>query len=252
MNSEPSIIICATQRSGSTLLFDDIRNTYGYPMGNSEVLINTVKSGRFLDAWDDVWKRAFSTNAMGKYFIGNVMFHYGPIIDDCIAGRPERPAKDKHAWTFKPEDWEAFHNFFRDSIWIYLEREDVYAQAASMHMAEKSDFWTRQRGTPSEHNYSEPELEYNYARISRLYKGFVNEQQNWQKFFQHFRIDPIRFTYDMITSRYPEYLRPLLLRVDLQPKMVVPERRMIKTGGAVAKRLADRLREDLRQEVDPH
>jgi LPS sulfotransferase NodH len=246
MNSDSSIIICATQRSGSTLLFDDIRNTYGYPIGNSEILINTVKSGRYSDTWDNVWKRAFSINATGKYFVGNVMFHYGPLIDDCIAGRPERQAK--HAWTFKHEDWEAFYKFFRNAIWIYLEREDVYAQAASMYMAQMSNFWTRQRGTPEEQNYSEPELKYDYPALSRIYKGFVNEKENWQKFFQHFRIDPIRFSYEMITSRYPDYLQPLLLRIDLQPRMLGPERRMIKTGGAVTKRLADQLREDLSRE----
>lgn len=249
MNSEHSIIICATQRSGSTLLFDDIRNTYGYPIGNSEVLINTVNKCGSMATWDDVWKKAFSTNAMGKYFMSNVMFHYGPRIDDSMAGRPERQAK--YSMTFKPDEWEAFYRFFRNGTWIYLEREDVYSQAASMYMAKTSNFWSRQRGKPEEHNYSEPELEYDYAAISRIYKGFIREQENWQKFFQHFGIDPMRFSYDTITSGYPDYLQPLLVRIDLQPRVPAPQRRMIKTGGEVTKRLADRLRKDLSPEQAP-
>ncbi|HLY57859.1 MAG TPA: DUF6212 domain-containing protein [Stellaceae bacterium] len=246
MAAQRFIAICTTQRSGSTLVFDDIRNLYGYPIGNCEIIINKIREGTARPPWQQVWSESFDKNRMGDYFIGNFMFHYVHNIADCIVGREGNRKSEK--LDFDANRVAAFYDFFKDAIWIHLERRDGCAQAASMHMAQVTKFWTRQVGMPQEHRYDEPAVDYDFQVLSHLYRRFEKEKQQWPKFFRHFGIDPIRLDYDDAVGNYPDYLQPVVDRVELTPRRPAPERRMIKIGGEVSGGLADRLRADLEKE----
>ena len=109
------VIICALQRSGSTLLFDDIRNILGYDQGHNEDIFSSVSKGL---SWEETWRQALSINSMGEYFIENIMGDYVSVINDCILGKPAHQAKN---WmVFDTSKCEAFFEFFKNAIWIYL------------------------------------------------------------------------------------------------------------------------------------
>ena len=87
-------------------------------------------------------------NRVHGYFIDKVMFDYTPRISQFI----ERNSTEgvKRCLKFRPELFDAFHKFFADAVWIYIERRDVFAHAVSIYLGETTQIWERRLGLPLE------------------------------------------------------------------------------------------------------
>ena len=243
MQAGKSVILCASQRTGSTLVFDDFLNVAGCKRTNGEILYRRIIRDETQLPWSELWGEISQTNRISGYFVGKVMFHYTP----CISSFIERNSIEgvERCLMFAPELFDAFYNFFRDAIWVYIDRRNVFAQAVSMYMAEATNKWEIVTGQPKQGDASTPAGGYEYEKLKGYLQGFLAEREQWQNFFRHYKITPIRISYEDAASDYPHYLEELLDKTGLTMVDTPPPRRMIKVGDERNEEWAEFLRNDV-------
>lgn len=247
MSRERCLIFCATQRTGSTMMLDDLLNVAGRWGADGEILRNallaTDPSRSFpLPNWDAAWKMACEKNRVQNLIVLKVMFHYTPYLSAAITG--EMPGRQPPIPLFKPELFDAFYNFFRDAIWVSVERQDVFAQAVSMYLAETTKLWEIRRdkaAVPAEPRLPPP---YDRAKLLVYLQKFIEERAQWPRFFSHYNISPLRLTYEDAVGNYPGYLDEVFAATGLTRAEKLVERRLLKVGDATNDQYAQRLRID--------
>jgi LPS sulfotransferase NodH len=272
MQAGKSVILCASQRTGSTLVFDDFLNVLGLERKNSEILYDRIVLKKTERPWSEVWNEVRELNEVRGYFVCKVMLHYTPIISSFIE---RNSIAGVRVWTrldFVPERFDSFHNFFADAIWVHIDRRNVFAQAVSMYMAETTNVWESlleapHGGVPTPvdglHSNEAASLDpstgsgilpgsvvrYEPERIKGYLQRFLAEREQWQLFFRHYKITPIRISYEEAASGYPHYLKELLDKTGLQMVAAPTPRRMLKVGGQRNKELSEFLRDDVIAEL---
>ncbi|HUD65113.1 MAG TPA: Stf0 family sulfotransferase [Candidatus Sulfotelmatobacter sp.] len=263
MHAGKAVIFCATQRTGSTLVFDDFLNVVGSGRLNSEILYERTALKKTQLPWNELWNELKELNRVHDYFFGKVMFHYTPLVSGFIE-RNSTSGVVYPCLKFIPELFDSFRNFFADAIWVYVERRNVFAQAVSMYLAETTNVWEKLQGdavpacmdgadtieavsrNPSRRSGVPPGcvVRYEYEKLKGYLQGFLREREQWQLFFRHYKIAPIRISYEDAASAYPQYLRELLDQTGLQAVEALPPRRMLKVGGQRNAEWAEFLRND--------
>jgi LPS sulfotransferase NodH len=247
MQAGKSLILCASQRTGSTMVFDDLRNVVGYYPGNSEMLYTRIILEKTDRPWSEVWNDVSKLNRVHDYFIDKVMFHYTPMISRFIEQNSIEGVR--RCLAFKPELFDGFYNFFAAAIWVYIDRRDVFAQAVSMYLAEATQLWERRLDRPLQEDRSNAAIPYDGEKLKRCLRGFLAEREQWQAFFKHYKITPIRIRYEDAAVGYPHYLSELLDKTGLQMVEAPPLRRLLKLGNEVNEKLAEFLRNDVIAEL---
>jgi len=243
---ERCILFCATHRTGSGMIFDDFCNLAGYPPGPSEILYDRIILKQAPQPWSKVWASARDAFPINGYYVDKVMFHYITKLSKFMSGGLITEAR--RGFQFSPELVDTFYSFFHNAIWVYIERSDVFAQAVSMYLAEESNVWYRW----SHHDYQDPQhglVKYDGAKLKQYLNGFIHERENWQRFFRHYEIKPIRIEHLEAVENYPAYLAELFAAAAIKMPTEIPQRRVLKTGDAVNERFAKRLRDDVMMEV---
>jgi LPS sulfotransferase NodH len=239
MQAGKNIVFCATQRTGSTMIFDDFRNIMGYPERDAEMLFRMIIREETIEPWEAIWATICKRCNVGGHIMNKVMFHYVPALSRFMSGEPIGPRQP--VLEFKPELFDAFHAFFREAIWVYIERHDVFAQAVSMYLAESTSLWEIRLRKPHPERRA---VEYDRAALHSRLRNFLIERTQWQRFFKYYGIDPICIEYEDAVARYPHYLDSLVIRTGLRPLETVPERRMLKVGTDLNDTFAARLRDE--------
>jgi len=256
MTPDKSVIFCATQRTGSTLIFDDLLNLVGWKRRNPEILYEWIVRKKTDLPWSEVWNEIRAQNQVHGTFIAKVMFHYTPIVSSYM----ERNTYEgvRNCYEFRPELFDAFHSFFADAIWVYVDRRDVFSQAVSMYMAESTNVWEKLTHIPKPgvvtiperpNAVPESEVRYDAKKLKRFVRSFLNEREQWQRFFEHYKIEPIRISYEEAVCHFPHYLNELLSATGLQSVAEPPARRMIKVGTQRNEEWATYLRNDIVAEL---
>lgn len=239
-------MFCATQRTGSTLIVDDFRNVVGSSSGANELLYETIIRGNTELPWSQVWDKVKARNLVHGYFIDKVMFHYTPMLSAFM----ERNSIEgvNRCLKFNPPLFDKFYNFFAQAIWVYVDRRDVFAQAVSMYLAEATQLWAKPVGR-SRAAAAAPAIGYDYSKLQQYLKGFLTEREQWQIFFRHYNIHPIRISYEDAATGYPQYLAELLEKTDLKMVETPRPRRLAKVGGELNERFTEFLRNDVIAEL---
>jgi trehalose 2-sulfotransferase len=238
-----SVILCATQRTGSTLIYEDVFFALGQKARHSEILYDRIIRRRDMRSWEEIWSEVSAINQVAGYFIDKVMFHYVGVIARFI--EHGSAADLQSVQQFEPAAFDHFQQFFADAIWVYVERRDVFAQAVSMCLAETTQIWEQRVSRPPKAAATGADLGYQYTRFKRYLDHFLHERRQWQLFFHHYRIDPVRIYYEDAIADHPEYLRELINRAGLQIVESPLPRRLIKLGNELNDQLATYLRNDL-------
>ncbi len=237
-----SIVFCASQRTGSTLIADDLSNLCGGGPLNSELLYVELLRSEISQSWQGVWKSVLKSNRVRGFVINKVMFHYVPYISTAILGG--KITKRPPIYAFSPEQFGPFFEFFRDSIWIYVQRRDIFSQAVSMYFAEMTDRWEVRPWKTEDQRRPAPHLPYDRTRLMQYVRAFALENTEWQKFFVHYGIEPVRVAYEDAVENYPAYLDEVMMKMQLTRSRVRP-RRLVKLGDATNDRFARSLRRDV-------
>jgi LPS sulfotransferase NodH len=243
MRPAKCIIFCATQRTGSTVVFDDLRNVLGYGPTYSEILYDRIILNKSKVTWSELWVEVAKVNTVQGYFVDKVMFHYTPQISSFIDGKSITNAE--RCLKFAPQLFDSFYDFFADAIWVCIYRRDVFAQAVSMYLAEATEIWERRVGEPWTDGPRTPEIAYDSEKLKNYLNGFLAEREQWQCFFQHYNITPIRISYEEVAAGYPHYLREVLDRAGLHMVDTPWQRRLLKLGDQVNEQWAEFLRNEV-------
>jgi LPS sulfotransferase NodH len=238
-------MFCATQRTGSTMVHDDFHNLAGDYGRNAEWLYGAIIRDRPSPPWAEVWEAGAPRNRVGPYISAKVMFHYAPHLSGFIAGIPV--TKPRAIVEFKPEQFDPFYAFFRESIWVHIYRRDIFAQAASMYIAQTTQLWESRVGRDDPERLQRPDVPFDSARMITQYNQFKAELDGWKNFFRHYGITPITIAYEDAIASYPTYLDELMQATGLPRVDPVPERRLRKVGTSLNDEFAARLRAHIEQ-----
>ncbi len=234
------------------MMLDDLLNIAGRWGADGEILRNALlitdpsRSYPVLN-WDAAWDIAREKNKVQDFIVLKVMFHYTPYLSAAIRG--ELPARHPPIPTFKPELFDAFHNFFQDAIWVWVERRDVFAQAVSMYLAETTKLWEIRRDNAPPTLEARPHPPYDREKLLGYLRQFVAERAQWPHFFDHYKVSPLRLTYENAVDNYPGYLDEVFAATGLGRAGKISERRLVKVGDATNDYYAKLLREEAPQEL---
>jgi LPS sulfotransferase NodH len=242
MAAGKSVIFCATPRTGSTLIYDDFLNIAGAMAPPSEMLYDMIIAKKTTQEWSEAWEELAKLKDIQGAFIEKVMFHYTPMISRFIeAGSIDGVGI---CTEFKPELFDGFFDFFANATWVYIERRDVFSQAVSMYIAEKSNVWYLRQDT-NRRMVKPTELQYDFKRIKSYLSSFLTGRSQWQEFFSHYKVEPVRIYYEDAVESYPNYLDELFAQSGLEKIQSNPPRRFLKQGTELNEKWARWLRDDI-------
>lgn len=227
------IVLCATQRCGSTLIVEDMRNTG--VLGNPEewfVPWNPEKTDvNWGEALASVRKRATGDNGVLAI---KVMANQLHNIENCLKTAIRPPPSH----TFF-----RFHKVFENATWVKLSRRDVVAQAVSRLMSRQTgiNHATAQaedehfagnlmRGLTEDYN---AKAQYRYDALMHEVTAITLENLAWTRFFENFGITPIELVYEEVApDPGMPHLDILARAIGLEDPPPRKPRSMVKMGNA--------------------
>lgn len=241
------IVLCATQRCGSTMVVEDMRNTnvLGRP---EEWFIPWDPSKEDVD-----WKEALvnlrrrATDDTGTLAV-KVMANQLTSIEECLKSVTKPPPGP----TFF-----RFQRIFRDATFVWLKREDIVAQAVSRIMAQQTGI---NHATDAEDHFAgnlmkggdranyNVEAKYSYNAILRECTSITLENLAWSRFFSSFEIDPLVVVYEDV-AKDPDmmHLDAIVKHAGLETDLVKSERRIVKIGNSKNDKFINKFHKDAAQ-----
>ncbi len=226
-NSGKRIVICATQRSGSTLLCEDLRNN---GLGNAEEHFLGLVNRSNLDEVGPVLERIrqAGTDAGGNFSI-KIMSSYAPRVDAAMRslGHGAQPTRM----------WAGLADYCKDVCWIYLDRRGKIAQAVSRAMSRATginhavssgaaSFIPGRTSIGYDKHYNE-KVAVPSAEVAQHVLDIVNESHAWETFFQANGLQPLRLYYEELVEA-PTYVNVLRMRLGLPEGAINAERKLVR------------------------
>ncbi|CAG7581244.1 Trehalose 2-sulfotransferase [Rhodococcus opacus] len=216
--SEPRpYLVCASQRSGSTLLVESLRATTvaGNPEEFFQYLPSTNRSPqprqwfegvtdetvlallaplepgtadtRTAEQWrDQLLSLGRTPNGVWG---GKLMWNQVPLVLDRAAGLTDRSGDDLRS---------ALDDILgRDLAFIHVYRRDVVAQAVSMWRAVQTQVWRDDATPPAPHDGAE----YHAGGIAHLVRILRDQDAQWRNWFEAEGLDHIDIGFDDFVAR---------------------------------------------------
>lgn len=197
------IVLCATQRCGSTLVVEDMRNTG--VLGRPEEWFIPWKSHKTGQNWKaalaGIHKRARSENGVTAV---KIMANQLSEIDTCLS-------------TFAPSARQGLFphvaETFADAVWIWLRRDDIVLQAISRLMAQQTGI-NHATGKSDDKHFAgnlakgydpayNSHATYRYNAVLRQSTAITLENLTWRQFFETHAIKPIELVYETVVADEP-------------------------------------------------
>lgn len=246
MNPTLSYLVCATPRSGSTLLCAALGDTElaGKPAEHFELLLETGRPRQPRDYFQrsndpEVW--ALLDDPEFESVLGGPGGLYAPRPEAVPAPAvPDFGSLRQRAFELGTTPngvfgtkimWAYFRDFVRLarrdgrqgvgpcevpaavfpnlSCFIWIRREDTAKQAVSLWKALQTWNW-RQDGDAHEH---ELELRYSFPAIAHLKLRIDEHNAAWEAFFRGCGIEPVRVIYEGFVKSYEETVLNLLTEI---------------------------------------
>ncbi len=199
-----SFVICTSPRSGSTLLCKLLAAT-GLA-GNPESYFHEPSLESWLHdlnlAQEDY---ANETEALKEALL--TAQKLGTAETDLFGLRLQRHsaafffAQLKRLYPELPDDKARFQAVFGNTLFIHLTRHDKLAQAVSFVKASQSGLWHKAPdGTELERLSTPREPEYDAEQIGRTRAQMIGYEGEWETWFAHQKLDPLRISYDDLSS----------------------------------------------------
>ena len=238
------IVICATQRSGSTLLCEDMRATRHLGQPN-EFFVPCLDSVPTAD-WPErlATDRARFSTRNGVYAV-KVMMNYLGDIDAALAEAFRKPpAADAGPFPH-------FRDHFADAHFIWLRRINLTEQAISREMARQTGVthavedaenpFFAGKGTASyQSDYNKGavvEVDDVIAEINAI----AQENEKWQYVFSRWGIEPLMLEYETILDDPRAHVRRIAEFTGIELPDWQPQRRLKKLANARSAALYDRV-----------
>lgn len=215
-----SYLVCATPRSGSTLLCEALMNTglAGIPTEFFMPALSRTLGGRWQTArFDDYVRELFErTSSPNGVFGAKVMWEH---LSELLAGLQVTTAGsnlEPHALL------EAHLPRLR---YVHIRRRDRLRQAISWERALQTGCWNTLEYVPAA---PAEEPRFDRAAIERRMEQLAALESSWEAFFREAGIDPIRVEYEELASDHEETAQRVLgqLGISVPPDLRVESRRL--------------------------
>jgi len=239
------IIVCATQRCGSTLFIEDMRNAS--VLGMPEEWFIPWNPARSDVDWKSEFEKVVSQSAGGNGISSvKVMASQLDDIDRCFS-------------TFvQPSDSKTFQyvaGAFKSAVWVWLSRDDVISQAISRLIAQQTSVYHATGNAKDTHfagnlkrgydlNYNAAS-KYNFRTILQQACAIVLENLAWKRFFEVNSIKPLHFVYEsVIADDSMTHLDAVADAIGYRGELLKMPRKMVKLGNAKNEDWRDRFFQD--------
>jgi len=238
---EKSYIICATERTGSTVFCDLLSQTglAGRPDEHFNDLLHFMVDNGNIDYYGFI--RALIVNTMTPNRI------FGTKMHRFMYRRFEKTMK-KVVGDEKLKSKALIRSILPEPKYIYLIRRDRVRQGISLWKGHKTDLWH----VSDNNNLGEKkEPEYDFFEISKDIRIIERQHSSWCKFFRKNRIRPLVVEYeDMINDFNGTCVKVLdYIGVSLPDNFVIPTPFSKKMANAFTEKCYQRFVDDKRKEA---
>jgi trehalose 2-sulfotransferase len=226
-----SCVICATPRSGSTLLCDSLTLTgiAGNPLEYFCALLDRRFAERL--GWystdDAEYVRrvlALGTTPNGVF---GVKLHWHQLAATINLLRRLLPVDSS-------TESQVLARVFPNPSYIWLRRQDKIAEAISYYRAILTGHWGMLRDSSSPPAIPARSVEFDFQKIQYLANLCVSSDRGWASYFEAYRVAPLVVVYEDFIGSHERTVRSVLRHLGLSPH-----------GGAIAsprlRRQADQL-----------
>ena len=218
-----SYIICATPRSGSTLLCDLLAETGVAGRPNSYYRPQSILE--WARRWDVSPPDMTGNEAFDRSYLAAVL-RAGASENDVFGLRlmwgsvAELSARLKALHPDLHDDAALFEKSFGKILYIHLSRQDKIAQAVSLLRAEQSGLWHLAADGTERERLSPPQpVVYDSDRLAGFLKELETDDAAWAAFFARNRIEPMRLTYETMAAAPRVILARILSALGREPEL---------------------------------
>ncbi len=214
-------IICATPRSGSTLLCEALRNS-GLA-GNPDEYFGSMHVERWTEKWQTHSEKeyldkviAYGRGGNGVWGIKIMRLYWQDVINHL-----------QRATGFtEVSETELLNACFPDLRYIWITRRNKVRQAISWMKFVQGSAWHWENEKPQELTG----LEFKPDVIEAFISQTAIDETAWLEFFQKLGVQPYVVVYEDFTHAYEETAKDILkyLGIPFQKKLVFGQRRMKK------------------------
>ena len=218
-----SYIICATPRSGSTLLCDLLSETgvAGQPHSyyRQQDILDWARGwgvplpdASHRTAFDRSYLAAVLRAGSSENGVFGIRLMLGSVADLCTRLRGLYP--DLH------DEAALFERAIGTTLYIHLSRQDKIGQAVSRLRAEQSGLWhVSADGTERERTSPPLPVVYDAGRLSSYLTELETDDAAWATFFKRNRIEPLALTYETMVAAPQVVLAGILSALGLDPEV---------------------------------
>lgn len=221
MNSPAAAyIICATPRSGSTMLCDLLTATG--VTGQPESYYRRQSIAEYCAALDvpageigdPAFERAYLDAVLREGTARTGTFGLRLMWESARELFP----KLARLYPDAGDDAARFALAFGLPVYIHLSRQDKIAQAISRLKAMQSGLWHRAAdGSERERTAPQREPEYDYAQLAGFVAEAETDDQSWRRWFAQQGIEPVRIVYEQFAADPRATLAVLLAALGRDP-----------------------------------
>jgi len=243
MHPRMSYLVCATPRSGSSLLCEllDTSHVAGHPQEF------------FGEGFEPVWRERWGASDYRSYLEGAI--EEGTTPNGVFGAKIMRSHLDdfldrvREALGIGPvRATEALNAIFPDLRYIWITRQDTVRQAVSHARAEQTGIWNED-GRARDRTVAPV---YDFGRIDALVRQIEEHNESWDGFFRANGIEPLRVKYEDL-ARDPEGTGMAVLRwlgVQVPVTMCFAERRLRKQSDGLSEEWVERYREESERRLE--
>ncbi|MEM7333194.1 MAG: Stf0 family sulfotransferase [Chloroflexota bacterium] len=243
---QKSIIVCAVQRSGSSLLCEALKNTglAGVP----EEYFLCDENG---PVWETGWwaKQHGVTNrhehielvkekgtTSNGVFATKLMWNYFQIVIDGLRKLPEY----SHLPSF-----QLLSTIFPNFHFVWIVRQDKAKQAVSWSIAAQTGHYGQPDPPP------QTSTQYDFEQIDNLHQLILEGEAGWHQFFSAQNVTPHQVTYESLIESYEETAKNILkfADIDYPTTLTFGKRELKKQGTSINQAWANLYRQH-KQEQD--
>lgn len=223
------IVLCATQRSGSTMICEDMRNTgiLGLPEEYFIPWVNYKNELNYNNQFNNIQKRFSTPN--GVFAV--------KIMADQLASI-ENGLTQGNINTSQEKIFPNIYNKLKDALWVYIVREDIVRQAISQLIAKKTGVnhavankndshfaGNLLKGYRDNYNYN---VKYDFDQLNSFLAKIVTDNILWNRFFSDWGIKPYLIRYESNLGVEPRYLYDMADFAKVSMNKEVSPRKLVK------------------------
>jgi len=198
------LVICSTQRSGSTFLCQSFAE-YGWGLPR-EYFIPLIRALRKNEEYDykGSLARIGIKSTVNNVSAVKVMANYLVNIEKVLnidSGKSSidnihRINKGKAVFPF-----DAFNEYYSDAIWIWLRRENTVKQALSRIKARKTKIYhSTDLGVINRNDHSDKTISVNDKVLDKEIFKISSENAIWKEYFDVHKITPVKISYEELAE----------------------------------------------------